>query len=76
MLRYRLCIKLGENLDPPHGMADPLSRVPRGYLLNRLQLLALLKILMGNLPPEIREFRRRRINTEKDTIIAARIVQS
>ena len=46
--------KAGEHLGPPCRLADPLSRLPRGNLLHRLQLPALLKILMGNLPPEIR----------------------
>ena len=67
--------KAGEHLGPPHGLADPLSRLPRGNVLHRLQLPALLKILMDNLPPEIKELRSMRVNAEKDTTIAARIVQ-
>ena len=67
--------KAGEHLGPPHGLADPLSRLPRGDLLHRLQLPALLKILLDSLPSEIRDLRSIRVNAEKDTTIAARIVQ-
>ena len=67
--------KAGEHLGPPHGMADPLSRLPRGETLQRLQLPALLKILLDNLPPQARELHNMRVNAEKDTTVAARIVQ-
>ena len=40
-----------------------------------MQLPALLKILLDNLPSEIRDLRSIRVNAEKDTTIAARIVQ-
>ena len=67
--------KAGEHLGPPHGLADPLSRLPRGETLQRLQLPALLKILLDNLPEDVREAHNMRVNAEKDTTIAARIVQ-
>ena len=67
--------KAGEHLGPPHGLADPLSRLPRGETLHRLQLPALLKILLQHLPDKVRELHSMRVNAEKDTTIAARIVQ-
>ena len=67
--------KAGALLGPPHGLADALSRLPRGQGFYRLQLPAVLDILLENLPTSVKELPNIRVNAEKDTVLAARIVQ-
>ena len=67
--------KAGEYLSPPHGLADPLSRLPRGETVQRLMLPALLRILLDNLPEQVCTATNMRVHAEKDTTVAARIVQ-
>ena len=67
--------KAGIHLSPPHGLADALSRLPRGQGFYRLQLPAIMDILLENLPASVKELPNIRVNAEKDTVLAARIVQ-
>ena len=67
--------KGGVFLGPPHGLADPLSRIPRGESFYRLQLPAVLDILLEHLPPVVKTLKHIRVNAEKDTVLAARVVQ-
>ena len=67
--------KGGIHLGPPHGYADPLSRLPRGNEFHRIQLPAVLDILLRNLPPAVKDLKYIRVNAEKDTLLASRVVQ-
>jgi hypothetical protein len=69
--------KAGQYLGPgPYGrLADPLSRMPRGEQLHRLELPALLTELLQRLPDSIRNAHSIRVTAEKDTHLATRIVQ-
>ena len=69
--------KAGQYLGPvPYGgLADPLSRMPRGEQFHRLELPALLTELLQRLPDSIRNAHNIRVTAEKDTHIATRIVQ-
>ena len=69
--------KAGQYLGPgPYGgLADPLSRMPRGEQFHRLELPALLTELLQRLPDSIRNAHNIRVTAEKDTHLATRIVQ-
>ena len=69
--------KAGQYLGPgPYrGLADPLSRMPRGEQFHRLELPALLTELLQRLPDSIRKAHSIRVTAEKDTHLATRIVQ-
>mgnify|MGYP000135273970 FL=1 len=69
--------KAGQYLGPgPYGgLADPLSRMPRGEQFHRLELPALLAELLQRLPDPIRNAHSIRVTAEKDTHLATRIVQ-
>ena len=69
--------KAGQYLGPgPYrGLADPLSRMPRGEQFHRLELPALLTELLQRLPDSIRKAHNIRVTAEKDTHLATRIVQ-
>lgn len=67
--------KAGSQLGPPHGLADPLSRLPRGQEFYRIQLPTIMKTLLDRLPPSLMDAKHIRVNAEKDTVVAARIVQ-
>ena len=60
---------------PYGGLADPLSRMPRGEQFHRLELPALLAELLQRLPDSIRTAHSIRVTAEKDTHLATRIVQ-
>jgi hypothetical protein len=59
----------------PVGLADPLSRMPRGEQFHRLELPALLAELLQRLPDSIRTAHSIRVTVEKDAHLATRIVQ-
>ena len=69
--------RAGQYLGPgPYGgLADPLSRMPRGEQFHRLELPALLAELLQRLPDPIRNAHSIRVTAEKDTHLATRIVQ-
>jgi hypothetical protein len=69
--------KAGQYLgpDPYGGLADPLSRMPRGEQFHRLQLPALLAELLQRLPDSIRTAHSIRVIAEKDTHLVTMIVQ-
>ncbi len=69
--------KAGQYLGPgPYeGLADPLSRMPRGEQFHRLELPALLAELLQRLSDSIRTAHSIRVTAEKDTHLAKRIVQ-
>jgi hypothetical protein len=69
--------KAGRYLGPgPYGgLADPLSRMPRGEQFHRLELPALLAKLLQRLPDSVRTAHSIRVTAEKDTHLATRIVQ-
>jgi hypothetical protein len=69
--------KAGQYLGPgPYGgLADPLSRMPRGEQFHRLELPALLAELLHRLLDSIRTAHSIRVTAEKDTHLATRIVQ-
>jgi hypothetical protein len=69
--------KAGQYLGPgPYGgLADPLSRMPRGEHFHRLELPALLAELLQRLPDSVRTTHSIRVTAEKKTHLATRIVQ-
>jgi hypothetical protein len=69
--------KAGQYLGPsPNGgLADPLSRMPRGEQFHRLELPAFLAELLQWLLDSIRTAHNIRVTAEKDTHLATRIVQ-
>ena len=56
-------------------MADPLSRLPRGVGFYNTQLPAVIDVLLERLPESIKNYKNLRVNAEKDTALAARMVQ-
>ena len=76
MATVQTLYKAGQYLGPPHGgLADPLSRLPRGDTFQRLQLPAILNELLSRLPDSVRDARSIRVTAEKDTHLATRLVQ-
>jgi len=67
--------KAGVHLGPPHSLADPLSRLPRGVEFYNIQLPAVIDVLLERLPESIKNYKNLRVNAEKDTVLAARMVQ-
>jgi hypothetical protein len=69
--------KAGQYLGPgPYGgLADPLSRMPRGEQFHRLELPALLSELLQRLLDSVRTAHSIRVTAEKNTHLATRIVQ-
>ncbi len=58
------------------AIADPLSRLARQeHQLDNLDLLLMLEMLLKELPSSVRNALNVRVNAEKDTIVATRIVQ-
>ena len=58
------------------AIADPLSRLSRQeHRVDNLDLPLLLEMLLTELPDEIRNLEHFRVNAEKDTNVATRIVQ-
>ena len=61
---------------PTMAIADPLSRLARQeHQLDNLDLPLMLEMLLKELPSSVRNALNIRVNAEKDTIVATRIVQ-
>jgi hypothetical protein len=61
---------------PTMAIADPLSRLARQeHQLDNLDLPLMLKMLLKELPKSVRNALSIRVNAEKDTMVATRIVQ-
>ena len=61
---------------PTVAIADPLSRLARQeHQLDNLDLTLILEMLLKELPSSVRNALSIRVNAEKDTIVATRIVQ-
>jgi hypothetical protein len=61
---------------PTMAIADPLSRLAgQGHQLDNLDLPIILEMLLKELPSSVRNALNLRVNAEKDTIVATRIVQ-
>jgi hypothetical protein len=61
---------------PTMAIADPLSRLARQeHQLDNLDLPLMLEVLLKELPSSVRNALSIRVNAEKDTMVATRIVQ-
>ena len=57
------------------GGSPTVSRLPRGVEFYNIQLPAVIDVLLERLPESIKNYENLRVNAEKDTVLAARMVQ-